>query len=139
MENAASSPSPDPSPETPPSASHRARKWLTFILRWGIAVVGIVWVISQMSFWDKVLVVNANGIPVAMKLAESNANEYQAEYRVVGRDTPVPRSETVNRPDRKKIELAERGSEVPLLGLDLSGKLDQAQVHRLLIERNGKG
>src|SRR5258706_5783056 len=141
MENAASSPLPiDPSPDAPPSVSRRASKWLKFILRWGIAVVGIVWVVNQMSFWDKILVLNSNGIPRPMTLTDPNATENQSEYRVVGRDTPVPRSETVNKADRKKVLLDGERAEVPLLGVDLSGNLDRnPQVRRLLIQRGDKG
>src|SRR5437016_5958097 len=141
MENAASSPVPiDPSPDALPSASRRASKWLKFILRWGIAVVGIVWVVNQMSFWDKILVLDSNGIPRPMTLTDPTATENQSEYRVVGRETPVPRSETVNKADRKKVLLDGERAEVPLLGLDLSGNLDRnPQVRRLLIQRGDKG
>ena len=135
MDDSPSTPPSDPSPQPPQPASKRLSKWLKFGLRWGIAVVGIYWVISQMSLWDKVLVVHGDNLPVAMTLAEPDARENQAAYRVVGREQPVPRAETVNKPDRKKVQLQGQAGEVKLLGLDLSGDLDQhPQVRRLLVE-----
>src|SRR5437660_11944233 len=113
-------------------------KWLKNILRWGIAVVGIWWVVSQMSLWDKVLVVNSNGLPTPMTLAEPAASENQPTYRVVGRETPIPRSEIVSKPDRKKIKLA-NGQEVPLLGLDIEyDSQGKPRVDRLFVAENGK-
>jgi uncharacterized protein (TIRG00374 family) len=108
---------------------------LKFLLRWGIAVVGIWWVISQMSFLDKVLVVGSNGIPQPMTLSEPDAKENQDAYHVVGRDKPVPRSDTANKPDRKTVKLEGQAGEVKLLGLDLSFYPHRdPEVRRLLIE-----
>ena len=126
--------------QKPPSVSKRISKGLKFSLRWGIAVIGIWWVVSQMSFFDKVLVVNSSGIPVPMTLAEPDAQDSQEAFHVVGRKLPVPRSEIVNKPDRKKVQLEGQPGEVKLLGLDIEGDLNRnPHVERLLIETPAGG
>ena len=121
--------------QAPASVSKRISKWLKFSLRWGVAVIGIGWVISQMSILDKVLVVNGSGVPVPMTLAEPEAQDNQAMFRVVGRAEPVPRDEVINKPDRKKVQLEGQAGEVRLLGLDIEGDLNrEPRVERLLIE-----
>src|SRR5437016_4808809 len=40
------------------SMKHRAKKWLLFVLRWGVAVAGIWWVISNMTLRDRVTIVD---------------------------------------------------------------------------------
>jgi uncharacterized protein (TIRG00374 family) len=130
--------SPSEPDETPPSTSRRVSKWLKFLLRWGVAIVGIYWVISQMSVWDKILVVRNGGTPTAMTLAEPDAREDQASYRVVSQDQPIARSETINKPDRKTVKLEGQSADVKLLGLDLIGDLNRdPQVRRLLIDAGG--
>jgi uncharacterized protein (TIRG00374 family) len=124
--------------EPKPSASKRVSKWLKFFLRWGVAVIGIYWVLSQMSVWDKVLVVRNGGMPVAMTLSEPMAREDQASYRVVGQQQAIPRAETVNKPDRKTVKVDGQAGDVKLLGLDLSGDLNRdPEVQRLLIDAGG--
>lgn len=77
------------------------------VLRWGIAIVGIWWVLSQISFSDKVLVAQPEDIaqPVAqMSLAAPDATENDADYHVVGRK-PVPHDQVLSKPDRKNQQL----------------------------------
>ena len=116
-----------PRPDLPHSGK-TARKWLMATLRWGIAVVGIWWVLSQISFSDKVLVVQSSNIqqPVAqMSLTTPDAGENDPAYHVVGRTVPVLRSEVLNKPDKKNQILQFRDAvgkteSGKLLGLDLT-------------------
>src|SRR5258705_6478086 len=56
-------------PPESPAMKQRAVKWLKFLLRWGIAVVGIWWVISQMYFRDRVWILDEKNHPVAATLS----------------------------------------------------------------------
>src|SRR4051812_18164056 len=69
-----------PAPGTPPDASlpavaparqeHRARKWLFRLLRWAIAIFGIGYVLSNISWNDRVLLADPrDGWPVPCVLA----------------------------------------------------------------------
>ncbi len=37
----------------------RVKKWASFIVRWGIAVVGITWVLNNTSFHDRLLMIDS--------------------------------------------------------------------------------
>ena len=140
MDESSSLPSSSEPAHAPQSVSKRISKWLKFSLRWGVAVIGIWWVVNQMSFLDKVLVVNGNGVPVLMTLAEPDAQDNQEVFHVVGREKPVPRAEVVNKPDRKKVQVEGQTGEVKLLGLDIEGDLNRdPRIARLLIETPAGG
>ena len=112
-----------------------AAKWLKNILRWGIAVVGVWYVLSQMAFSDKILVATPNGAQ-QMTLAEQNATEDQPTYRVIGEAAPVPHDRVLNKPAKKKETVTlKNGSVVSLLGLDLAGDLvHNPRVQRLYVQ-----
>ncbi len=114
-----------------------ARKWATFVLRWGVAVAGIWWVLANMSLRDKVVVLDENLRPVEVELAQPAA-ENAASFSIIDPATRklrvVSRRETVNRPDKKNMQvvLAGEKQKALLLGLDLSD--DLRRVRRVLIE-----
>src|ERR1041384_5437966 len=57
----------------------RSKKVGLFVLRWGIAVGGILWVISNMTLRDHVLVLDANNRPreaVLVKPADEDSPTY---------------------------------------------------------------
>jgi uncharacterized protein (TIRG00374 family) len=126
MDDPATTPAPASAPQ-PSSMKKKAAAWLKFALRWGIAVVGIGWVVSQMSIWDKVLVATPNA-PHAVQqftLRDVDATDYQPTFRVVGLEQPIPRDRVLNKPAKKneKVEVRDQGSgkvvTAALLGLDL--------------------
>jgi uncharacterized protein (TIRG00374 family) len=110
-----------------------ARQWLTFTLRFGIAVVGIWWVISQITWRDRVLVLNP----------QTNRPEEKRLYDMPPMDSRqfnlldgsiVPRSQLVHKRDEKKVtlKLPDGGMRrMDLLALDLTA--DLKRVERLLV------
>jgi uncharacterized protein (TIRG00374 family) len=108
--------------------TQKSKKWLTFTLRWGIAVVGIWWVLSQITWRDRVTTLNAQNRPVSERLAYMpplNA----AKVKLLD-ERVLDRSELISLPDQKTVTLTDK-SVVELLGLDLSP--DLKRVNRLLI------
>ncbi len=117
--------------------SPAAKKWIKFVLRWGIAVAGIYIVLSNISLRDRVLAVNVsdNPYPREVRLQLSAPDEILPETRldyiensggsVLGRDL-------VYRPDRKTLKLTD-GTTMYLLGLDLTADPKSPQVRRLLV------
>jgi glycosyltransferase 2 family protein len=98
-------------------------KLLKFLLRWGIAVVGIWWIVSQITFRDRVNLIQPNGTVASMALIHS-VPEDSTTFPVESITTPVPRSALVSRPDRKTVELIQPDAPggkltVPLLGMHL--------------------
>src|SRR5437868_1502459 len=93
-----------------PSMSQKVKKWLTFSLRWGIAVVGIWLVIRQISLYDRIWVIQNNQL-VSQRLWQevSAATEQAQEYRTFDPADPagkmVPRSMTANKPEKKEVRL----------------------------------
>ena len=89
--------------------SDRTKYWVKFTVRWGIAVFGIWWVLSNISFRDRVLLVH----PVTHELEDyqvlGDARDEDAQFRIV-EDAPsgpvtrvVDRSQLWVRPDRSTV------------------------------------
>jgi uncharacterized protein (TIRG00374 family) len=57
------------------------RKWVLFTLRWGVAVVGIWYVVKNISLHDRVLLPDATGRPVEARLVAA-ADESAASFEV---------------------------------------------------------
>src|SRR5437879_2142351 len=68
---------------------HRGRKWATFALRWGIAVVGVYLVVVNIAFRDRVILID----PTSNRLAElrvlGSAKDEDAAFQVVEPDGSV--------------------------------------------------
>jgi uncharacterized membrane protein YbhN (UPF0104 family) len=107
------------------------KKWLTFVLRWGIAVVGIWWVLSQITWRDRVTLLDANNRPVERRLANTPPLNAPTFTLLDGRT--VKSSELVSKPDAKKVTVTTPKGPVSaeLLALDLSPNLKS--VNRLLV------
>ena len=120
----------------------RAGRLAGQILRWSIAVIGVVWVLSNLHLRDRVLALNEDNIPVECVLAQP-ATENDATFDIEsGRDTRwIVRSEVVNGPDRKTVLLAGASKPVPLLGMRLTGDINNhPAVSQLLVpDEDGKG
>jgi hypothetical protein len=103
------------------------KKWLTFTLRWGIAVVGIWLVIRQMSMYDRVWVIEGNRL-VPQKLQSavgSDVREGQSFRLHDGRE--VAWDQTASKPERKEVAIkTDDGKEqARLIGVDLRGDLNK--------------
>lgn len=118
--------SPGMSPVPPPPAKKRARKWLTAALRWSIAVVGVWWVLSQMSFADKILVATPDGAE-QLSLTGGDAKDSDPVFHAAGRHAPIPHSQVLNRPAKKneKVRL-KSGAIATVLGLDINDQTHHA-------------
>ncbi|HTL27603.1 MAG TPA: lysylphosphatidylglycerol synthase transmembrane domain-containing protein [Tepidisphaeraceae bacterium] len=91
----------------------RAKKWLTFLLRWGIAVAGIWYVLSNISWSDRVIIQSkVDGWPVACKLA-SPADDNADRFQIIdesGAMRWVDRNEVVAKADPVRIKVRENGA-----------------------------
>jgi glycosyltransferase 2 family protein len=121
-----------------------ARKWILFVLRWGIAVAGIWWVLSNISLQDHVLVLDEQDRPARLALVRPAAED-AGQFAVVDPDRGeriVSRDRTVNPSDRKKhalvkVQTPQGLHDRMLLGLDLS--TDLKRVRRVLVEDGQQG
>ena len=91
----------------------RAKKAIKFVVRWGIAVLGIGWVIWNISLYDRVMVLNpATGRPTPVRLA-APADESDQTFRILspfvqpGRvvETTVPRRDLYVKSDRDLVHI----------------------------------
>jgi hypothetical protein len=111
-----------------------ARKITTQAIRWGIAVFGIWYVLSQMSWPDHILaVLPGQTMPRWLALAENQAGEGDYQYSVIvdGRRITLPRDATCNEPDRPRMAVTLSGRRQYVVGVDLSP--DLSRVRRLLL------
>lgn len=92
------------------------KKWLMFILRWGIAVAGIWYVLSNISWSDRVLIQSPkDGWPVACKLA-APADETSTTFQIIdenGKVRSVNVDELIVKADPVKINVREHGAVHP--------------------------
>ena len=123
----------------PPSPRRHYKKWLLSILRWGIAVVGIWYVLSNISLTDRVTYLSPTSQPVTARLAEPAPEEYHRSTIFMVRDPDTgqvvekTRKDLVNPPDQKSVVLREGNRKVDVLALDLTEQGKDAQVKRVLI------
>jgi hypothetical protein len=116
----------------------RVRKWVLFAVRCGIAVVGIWYVWANISWRDRVLVLDERNRPVEYRLAES-VDDAAAGVTILEpyTHTPraVPRDRLVNEADRPDVPILrnEQARKVTLLALDLTDDIRNPSVRRLLI------
>ena len=117
---------------------HAMKKWALFVLRWGIAIIGIWWVVSNMTIRDRVNVLSERDHPLPMPLAapaQEEAPSFQVNDVRTGTVRHVPRDQTVNRPERDDakitVNLDGATTETGLLGLDLTD--DLKRVRRFLV------
>jgi uncharacterized membrane protein YbhN (UPF0104 family) len=78
------------------------KKWVKNLLRWGIAIAGVWYVVTNISIRDRVLIPGPDGRPTAASLVETQAEEdktfriidpWTREIREVRRDQVVVRGE----------------------------------------------
>ncbi len=113
------------------------KKWALFVVRWGVAVAGIWYVILHISWRDQALVLDAGNRPVKVRLAapaEEDATTVRILDDVAGVSRDVPTDALINEADRSEVtlRLPEGQATRPLLGLDLTR--DLKAVERVLVE-----
>lgn len=130
--------------------NERTKKIALFVLRWGIAALGIYAVVfglqigdhvitKGMTLRDHVLVLDANNRPVEAVLAQpgdENSPVYAIRDLKNGATRQVSHDQVVNAPDVKsiKVQLDGQTVAVELLGLRLSGDVNRnPKVRQLLI------
>jgi uncharacterized protein (TIRG00374 family) len=135
-------------PHNPCPIMHKSVKhWTMFILRWGIAVVGIWYVIANISWRDRALILDPQTHrPIEVRLAQP-ADDHFARIWILdpidGTKHQVFRSDLVNAPDQKHVTVKNLDGQgtrsAALLALDLSD--DLKSVQRFLIDdpATGKG
>src|SRR5207249_9783363 len=88
-----------------------AKSWLTQGLRWCIAILGIGYVLSNMSWSSQVLVTGPGGWPVAKRLA-SDSSEDASQFNILengGAIRAVPRDQLLARVDFARVKVRING------------------------------
>ena len=112
-------------PDDDPNANSTGRDWkgwAKFALRWGIAVVGVAWVVSGLTIRDRVYVLDADaaGRPVLLDaaLAAPFDPEVDATARYVDPRTDeekvAPRDRLLHGPDRDEVDVNTPAGEAEL-------------------------
>src|SRR3954470_24439795 len=68
------------------------KQWLMFALRWGIAVVGITYVVAKLNFHDHVKVLDEANLELVDMQVVGDAGDNDPEFRVRGelpKDSPA--------------------------------------------------
>jgi len=97
-----------------PAKRHAANGWLLFVLRWGIAIVGVYWVVANISLHDRILVADPrDGWPMSVPVT----------------DDPAQRTNLMARTDRQKVTVREDGREKLYAVLALKVTSDPDRSH----------
>ena len=98
------------------SKKQKARKWLTFALRWGIAIAGIALVVSNISVYDRVQVLDPATNTIQKLRVANSPGEAELQYLVISEDggapRVVPRSDLWVRADRTHVKVRLSGDRV---------------------------
>jgi uncharacterized protein (TIRG00374 family) len=141
-------PTPGSAADTPAEPRRSSlRKWLLFTLRWGIAVLGITYVVWNINLDDHVWVIDdATSRPVLVALADQpNNSEHAFPIRIkpnqlASPETLVPRDHVLTRADRKTVLRDSDGAKLYVLGL---GEMRQAgdafEPSRVFVSDSAKG
>jgi uncharacterized protein (TIRG00374 family) len=110
-----------------------ALKIVKEVVRWTIAVVGIWWVISQMSWYDHVWAfLPGRAMPVkSLTLVDKNAQDSSPSYNVIdpqtGKRVSISAQAVVNEPDRANLKVFGDGGVKYVVAVNLSGDLKQVK------------
>jgi uncharacterized protein (TIRG00374 family) len=87
----------------------KLKKWLTFAVRWGIAIAGIYIVLANVSFHDRVAVLDPDTNTVRKLRVLNNPSEAELQYQVLpdegGPPRVVRREDVWVRPDRTHLKV----------------------------------
>jgi uncharacterized protein (TIRG00374 family) len=118
----------------------RALKFGKFVLRWGIAVLGIWYVISRMTWNSRVLaILPGDTRPTSVVLALP-AQEDSASFVVIdpsGKQKTLSHADVVNAPDKSNLKVQINGQTEYVLAVDLSTDLHSA--NQLLVSPSTDG
>src|SRR6185437_1612920 len=98
---------------------HKARKWFTFSIRWGIAIAGIWWVLSKTPFHDQLIFVAGNGKLVRAQVLNEpaeDAPQFKVYDKATGTTQTIARSHVWTQPDESSVKA------------ELEGKLQKAKL-----------
>ena len=102
--------------EQPEKQQRPLRKWLTFAVRWGIAIAGITLVLWNISFHDRVRVLDPATNTIRQVRVLGSAGDGDARFTIVppegGAPRVVGREELWVRPDRTTVKIRTPGGAV---------------------------
>ncbi|MGA2233023.1 MAG: lysylphosphatidylglycerol synthase transmembrane domain-containing protein [Tepidisphaeraceae bacterium] len=118
------------------------KKHLKSVLRWTIAAVGTWYVLSQLSWEDRALViVDSSNVPKWTTVVQGT--ESSPTLTVWRWDNQqlltVDHSAVVSQPDKKNMVIHVDGRPLPLLGVDFGDEIQRTRAQRVLVEYDGQG
>jgi hypothetical protein len=124
---------------SPHFVNPRAKNIAKFVIRWGIAVVGIWWVIANMTLRDTVLLLDPQtNLPrhaTLVKHAEEDARTFEIVDPQTGKVETVDRTQVINPSSSKRLQITLDGkpTEAQLLGMRLVGDINHNPTVRQLL------
>lgn len=116
----------------------RARRITGLAVRWGIAIFGVAWVVSNIHLRDRIKVLDDNNLPHEVTLVRGTESSAEFEYvdPISGETRNVALDRVINGADAETVTLLD-GRVVPLLGMRLTGHIDKAPVVEKLLVQSG--
>ena len=123
--------------------SQRTKKLAITLVKWTIALGGMLWVFSQMSLWDRVFVLNPTTNLLEPARLARPATENDPEFHVLdsrtGQEMSEPAERVINPATPRDLTLLLDGQEIEgeLIGVRLEGDINRDPTARELLVRVG--
>lgn len=124
--------------------SQRTKKLAITIVKWTIAIGGMAWVLSQMSLWDRVFLLNpVTNLVQPVRLAQP-ARETDPEFQIIDPTTrtqvAVSADRIINPATPKKLTILVAGQKqvAQLIGARLDGDINKSPTARELLVTTGE-
>jgi uncharacterized protein (TIRG00374 family) len=124
----------------------RKKYWLKFTIRWGIAVLGIGYVLWGITFNDRVTVLDpVKNLPEYARVLDEATEDQKTPYRIQRETAGVPVIEEVRRdqlwirPDRKHVEIKTESGTVEHRTLRAIKPGPNRTVNEVLVEEPSTG
>jgi glycosyltransferase 2 family protein len=115
----------------------RSVKTIKNLLRWGVAAAGAWYVVSQLSWNDRALVVlGPTNQPRWARVMDGDDSSPQLRVRTLddGQTRTVDASAVISEPDRRNMSVNIAGQPAKVLGVELA---DRTTARKLLVNQNG--
>jgi uncharacterized protein (TIRG00374 family) len=86
----------------------KLKKWIKFTLRWGIAVIGICYVLSKTSFHDRVTILGDDDKPFAVRVVDGTS-ESAAKFKQADGAALIAREQVWTLAERSSVEIIGTG------------------------------
>jgi uncharacterized protein (TIRG00374 family) len=124
----------------PPPRGRRLKRWAVFLLRWGIAVIGIWLVVNNINLRDHVIYENDAHQAIEATVISTSGAPGSESFVVEGLADPIPRSRLLMPADRKHVRRASDGRQLEVIAVSpLADARASSTPSQVWVSENARG